>query len=181
MKSHLFRIGLRKLFQNKWFYIVLILIVIIIVLLFVILDNQKKIAKTNNYNNSAVFNLAYQDSLGQANLGHDAQALKQLNQIVTYDNNQKAMVLNEEGLIYMLNKQYSRSLHSYLVAIELLPGNKNSAVFGNIAVDYQMLGNKTEAIKYYQKALNLYKNASGPTVKLYASYYQKDINSLEQK
>lgn len=94
----------------------------------------------------------------------------------TNDNYQKTVLLIAKANIYYDNQDYDKALE---VAFDAESIEKNTMVYGFIAVVYERKGDNQKAIEYYQKTIDLIK--AGDLEDESPEYYEEMIKTLDNQ
>lgn len=132
----------------------------------------------NSPNAKSPFPDAVNQAQGQA-AGGDYQAAQQtLNQALSQsnvDNDQKFLLLQQQGVVYTNQNQPQQALDSFLQALPLKP--TDHTINQLVAEQYDALGNKEKAIEFYKNTVK-YLDTTSPAYQDDKKEYQDRIVAL---
>jgi tetratricopeptide (TPR) repeat protein len=148
---------------------------------------QNSVANSGNNNNANVgpnsptAKSPYPDAVnkaqGQAAAGDYQAAQQTLNQALAQpgDNDQKFLLLQQQGVVYTNQNQPQQALDVFLQALPLKP--TDHTINQLIAEQYDALGNKDKAIEFYTNTIK-YLDTSSPAYQDDKKEYQDRIVAL---
>lgn len=174
-----YRHGIRgKVKQHKKALIVAVILLVLILsctsYYYLVLSNTKA-------SSHLTFSQNINSISDQENLGNYNKALSGLSSIKPQNKSQQYTILVKQGLDYAQLNQNQKALNAYLSAYHIDPSNTDDSILAEIGKLYGLTGNKTMAINYYNKAIDLIKTPKYQYDEFKLPSYQYYISQLEKK